>query len=242
MKTISKRLVTSFITLLLTAALFCGCIPKNYSENQEKALVDSCTPAIQRFLEDRYGEYEMGEFQLLKGQIDLVNSKLGQYGSNVVRGSYTVNGNTWDLVYDSETGAFYTNELLGKLMEEEADRISGYLAEELPDEDLSSFEITVLDTSFMVMSHNIQINNHGEAADTYVYINYVLPADLTEDDLPEFAARDFDGGIISRVRCKYFSDRKDAITESNFQAFFADNPAYQVNQYLFIENTNPAAE
>lgn len=240
-KNISKRTILFAVAILLAAAFLCGCVPKNYSKSQEDALVEECMPAIQEFLADRYGDYQMGEFHLLKGQIEPDKPLYGRYGSNVVKGSYTVNGNTWDLVYDKETGKFYTNELLLKLMQQETDRIREYLVKELPNEDLTTFKISVLDIYYMVKSHDVRINNHGETADTYVYISSVLPAEITEESLPVFAARNFDGGIVSRIRCHYSSAKKDGITESNFQAFFADNPAYQVKQYLFLDNDNPSA-
>ena len=75
--------------------------------------------------------------------------------SNVVRGSYTAAGNTWDLVYDRETGVFYTNELLEKLRKQEEARILKYLKDELPEEDLKEFELTALDIYHPVQSHNI---------------------------------------------------------------------------------------
>ena len=60
-----------------------------------------------------------------------INTLLGKYGSNVVIGSYTSAGNTWRLVYDRETGKFYTDELLEKLREHEEARILEYLKEEI---------------------------------------------------------------------------------------------------------------
>ncbi len=38
--------------------------------------------------------------------------------------------------------------------------------------------------------------------------------------------------------CQYYSDRADALTDDAFKRFFADNPAYQVKQYLLIDNDN----
>ena len=38
--------------------------------------------------------------------------------------------------------------------------------------------------------------------------------------------------------CHYYSDRADALTDDAFKRFFADNPAYQVKQYLLIDNDN----
>lgn len=42
--------------------------------------------------------------------------------------------------------------------------------------------------------------------------------------------------------CHYYSDRADALTDDAFKRFFADNPAYQVKQYLLIDNDNPSAK
>ena len=235
MKIINKRSVTWMILVLLAMALLGGCVPKMYSESQEEALVSSCLPAIKEFLADRYGEYELGEFHLQKGLIEPEKPLFGNYGSNVVRGSYTVDGNSWDLVYDSETGEFYTSELMEKLKQQESARILDYLEEGLPEEDLREFRVTVLDLYYLVQSHDIVIDNHKNTADTYVYISSVLPAGISAEDLPAFAERGFDGGIVSNMRCHYYSDRKNALT------FFADNPAYQVRQYLLIENDNPSA-
>lgn len=78
-------------------------------------------------------------------------------------------------------------------------------------------------------------------ADTYVYISNVLPAGITEADLPEFAARGFDGGFASRIVCHYNSDRVNALTKEAFEQFFIDNPAYLVEQYFLIYNDNPSA-
>ena len=91
-------------------------MPKRYSKRQEEALVQACMPAVNEFLAERCGEYELGEFHLKSGLIEPENTLLGFYGSNVVIGSYTTAGKTWDLVYDKETGEFYTGELLEKLM------------------------------------------------------------------------------------------------------------------------------
>ena len=213
------------ILVLLAMALLGGCVPKMYSESQEEALVSSCLPAIKEFLADRYGEYELGEFHLQKGLIEPEKPLFGNYGSNVVRGSYTVDGNSWDLVYDSETGEFYTSELMEKLKQQESARILDYLEEGLPEEDLREFRVTVLDLYYLVQSHDIVIDNHKNTADTYVYISSVLPAGISAEDLPAFAERGFDGGIVSNMRCHYYSDRKNALTDEAFQSFFADNPA-----------------
>ena len=40
--------------------------------------------------------------------------------------------------------------------------------------------------------------------------------------------------------CHYYSDRADALTDDAFKRFFVDNPAYQVKQYLLIDNDNPS--
>ena len=124
--------------------------------------------------------------------------------------------------------------------QEEA-RILEYLTDELPEEDLREFELTAMDINYPVMSHDIRIGG-STTADTYVYISNVLPAGITEADLPEFAARGFDGGFISRIVCHYYSDRANALTEEAFEQFFTDNPAYQVEQYLLIYNDNPSAK
>ena len=126
-------------------------------------------------------------------------------------------------------------------MKQETTRILGYLEAELPKEDLREFRLTVLDFYYLVQSHDIVIDNKNNTADTYVYINSVLPAEITEEDLPAFAEGGFDGGIISRIRCHYYSDRKNALTDEAFQTFFTDNPSYQVGQYLLIDNDNPSA-
>ena len=83
-KNISKRTILFAVAILLAAAFLCGCVPKNYSKSQEDALVEECMPAIQEFLADRYGDYQMGEFHLLKGQIEPDKPLYGRYGSNVV--------------------------------------------------------------------------------------------------------------------------------------------------------------
>ncbi len=241
MALIRKRSVRPVLLLLLAAELLGGCVPKRYSKSQEEALIRSCLPAVEEFLAERYGEYELGELCLQKGIIEPEKALYGRFGSNVVRGSYTVGGNTWDLVYDRETGDFYTGELLDRLREQEEARMLKYLKEELPEEDLAGFRVTVLDIYYLVQSHGIRIDS-STAADTYVYITNVLPAGITEADLPAFAERGFDGGTVSSIRCHYYSDRKNALTDEAFQTFFADNPAYQVQQYLLIENDNPSAK
>ncbi len=228
------------LLLLFAVVLLGGCVPKMYSKSQEEALVQSCLPAVEEFLAERYGEYELGDLHLQKGLIEPEKPLYGRFGSNVVRGSYTVGGNTWDLVYDRETGDFYTSELLDKLKEQEEARMLKYLKDELPEEDLAEFRLTVLDIYYLVKSHDIRIDK-STAGDTYVYITNVLPAGITEADLPAFAERGFDGGTVSWIRCHYYSDRKNALTDEAFRTFFADNPAYQVRQGLLIDNDNPSA-
>lgn len=201
-------------------------------------MVQACLPAINEFLAERCGEYELGEFHMEKGCLP---DDRGRFGSNVVKGSYTTAGNTWDLAYDRETGKFYTNELLEKLREQEEARILEYLKDELPQEDLRDFKVTTLRTYYMVISHDIKIDR-STTADTYVYIEDVLPAGITEADLPEFAARGFDGGIVSWVVCRYYSDRANALTKEAFEQFFIDNPAYRDGKNLFIYNDNPSAK
>ena len=238
----SKRFAVTALAALLALALLNGCVPTRYSGGQEKALVDACMPAVEEFLAKRYEKYTLGEFHLLKGLIAPEKPLEGNYGSNVVRGSYTVEGNTWELVYDRESGSFYTSELHEKLMKQEERRMLEYLKAELPNKDLRDFRVTVLDYFYMVQSHDIKIAGSDKTADTYVYINDVLPAGITEKELPAFAERGFDGGTVSKVRCHYVSDREKALTEEAFERFFADNPAYQVGKYLFIENDNSSAE
>lgn len=241
MKSFFRKSVKPVIWALIAATLLSGCVPKRYSKSQEEALVQACLPAVNEFLAERCGEYELGEFHLHKGLIEPENSLLGHFGSNVVRGSYTAAGNTRNLVYDKETGVFYTDELFEKLRKQEEARILEYLTDELPEEDLREFELTAMDIDYPVMSHDIRIGG-STTADTYVYISNVLPAGITEADLPEFAARGFDGGFISRIVCHYYSDRANALTEEAFEQFFTDNPAYQVEQYLLIYNDNPSAK
>lgn len=241
MKIISKNTVKLVVLVLLSVTLLGGCVPKKYSESQEEALVQACLPAINEFLAKRCGEYELGEFHLQNGLIEPENALLGRFGSNVVRGCYTVQGNTWDLIYDRETGDFYTGELLEKLMKQEEERMLEYLKDELPEEDLRDFRLTALDIYYLVQSHDIRIDS-STTADTYVYITNVLPAGITEADLSAFAARDFDGGIVSWINCHYNSDRANALTKEAFEKFFTDNPAYRVGQYLHIDNDNPSAK
>lgn len=126
-------------------------------------------------------------------------------------------------------------------MKQEEARILEYLKDELPEEDLKDFELTALDINYMVRSHDIRIDS-STTADTYVYIPNVLPAEITEDNLSEFAERGFDGGFISRIACHYFSDRANALTDEDFEQFFSDNPAYLVEQYVLIYNDNPSAK
>ena len=61
----------------------------------------------------------------------------------------------------------------------------------------------------------LYITNTGSEEDT---------VSLSAEDLPAFAERGFDGGIVSNMRCHYYSDRKNALTDEAFQSFFADNP------------------
>ena len=241
MKIISKKNVKLVVCTLIAVTLLGGCVPKRYSKRQEDALVQACMPAINEFLAEHCGEYELGEFYLQEGLIEPENTLLGRYGSNVVKGSYTTVGKTWDLFYDKETGEFYTGELLEKLRKQEEGRILEYLKDELPEEDLRNFELTAMDINYLVQSHDIRIDS-STTADTYVYISNVLPAGSTEADLPEFATRGFDGGFVSRIVCHYYSDRANALTEEDFEQFFTDNPAYRVSQYFFIYNDNPSAK
>ena len=237
---VDGRSVWITVLVLVMSVLLVGCVPKMYSDDQEKALTQACRPAVEEFLASRYGEYELIELHLQKGLIEKEKPLFGNYGSHVVRGSYTVDGNTWELVYDSETGRFYTNELRNLLMEQEAARMLEYLSAEVPEEDLHAFRLTELDFYYVVQSHDIQAGR-DEKADTYVYINSVLPAEITAQDLPAFAEGGFDGGIVNMIHCHYSSERADALTDEAFQRFFDDNPAYQVGNYLIIENDYSSA-
>ena len=100
MNIFSKKNVKQVVWLLIAVTLLSGCVPKRYKKSQEEALVQACLPAINEFLAEHCGEYELGEFHLQEGLIEPENALLGRYGSNVVRGSYTTAGNTWDLFYD----------------------------------------------------------------------------------------------------------------------------------------------
>lgn len=240
MQIISKENAKRIVWVLIAVIMLSGCVPKRYSKSQEEELVQACLPAVNEFLAKHCGEYELGELHLQEGLIEPENTLLGRFGSSVVRGTYTVAGNTWDLIYDRETGIFYTGELLEKLKEQEEARILEYLKDELPEEDLRDFELTALDINYLVRSHDIRIDSNT-TADTYVYISNVMPAGITEADLPEFAARGFDGGFASRIVCHYNSDRVNALTKEAFEQFFIDNPAYLVEQYFFIYNDNPSA-
>ena len=241
MKIISKKIVKLVVWALIAVTLLSGCVPTRYTKRQEEALVQACLPAVNEFLAEHCGEYELGEFHLQKGLIEPEKPLFGHFGSNVVRGSYIAAGNTWDLVYDRETGDFYTGELLEKLRKQEEARILEYLKDELPEEDFRDFDLTALDIYYLVQSHDIRIDS-STTADTYVYISNVLPAGITEADLPEFAAKGFDGGIVSWLSCHYYSDRANALTKEAFEQFFTDNPAYQSCQNFFIYNDNPSAK
>lgn len=221
MKIMSKKIVKLVVWALIAVTLLGGCVPTKYTKRQEEALVQACLPAVNEFLAEHCGEYELGEFHLQKGLIEPEKPLFGHYGSNVVRGSYIAAGNTWDLVYDRETGEFYTGELLEKLRKQEEARILEYLKDELPEEDLRDFDLTALDIYYLVQSHDIRIGG-STTADTYVYISNVLPAGISEADLPEFAARGFDGGIVNRIGCHYYSDRANALTQEAFEQFFDD--------------------
>ena len=240
MKIVSKKIVKLMVWVLIATTLLCGCNPKSYSESEEEALVQACLPAVNEFLAERCGEYELGEFHLAEGQLE-ENTWFGRYGSNVVWGSYTAAGNTWGLVYDRETGNFYTDELLEKLRKQEQARILEYLKDELPEEDLRDFALTSLYIQYVVQSHDIKIDR-STAADTYICISDKLPAEITEAELPEFAARGFDGGTVGSISCHYYSDRANALTQKAFTQFFTDNPAYQVDSRVYIYNDNPSAK
>ena len=83
-------------------------------------------------------------------------------------GSYSTVGKKWNLAYDRETGDFYTDELIGKLRNQEEARILEYLKDEIPEEDLRDFKLTILDIHYWVQSHDIEIDS-SNTADTYVY-------------------------------------------------------------------------
>ncbi|MDD6022840.1 MAG: hypothetical protein PUC06_01195 [Oscillospiraceae bacterium] len=241
MNIMSKKIVKLVVWVLIAVTLLGGCNPQRYSERQEEALVQACLPAVHEFLAERCGEYELGEFHLAEGQLE-ENTWFGRYGSNVVRGSYTAAGNTWGLVYDRETGDFYTDELLEKLRNQEQARILEYLKDELPEEDLRDFALTSLHIQYTAQSHDIRIDS-STAADTYVCVSNMLPAGITEAELPEFAARGFDGGAVVSISCHYYSDRANALTQKAFAQFLTDNPAYQVDGHrVFIYNDNPSAK
>lgn len=244
MKSISKKIVNLVVWALIAVTLSVGCVPISYSIRQAKALIQESLPAIHEFLAEHCGEYELGEFHMQEAHLQGHRpEEFGRYGSNVVGGSYTAAGNTWDLVYDRETGDFYTGELLEKLREQEEARILEYLKDELPEEDLRNFDLASLDIRYLVQSHNIRIyGSSSPTSDTYLYTSHVLPAGITEADLPEFAARNFDGGTVSWMVCHYYSDRANALTKEAFEQFFTDNPAYQNCQNFLIYNDNPSAK
>lgn len=239
MKIISKKIAKLVFWVLIAVTLLGGCVPTSYSERQEDALVQACLPAINEFLAEHCGEYELGEFYMVESYV--ITPYSGRYASNVVRGSYTAAGNTWDLCYDRENGEFYTNELLEKLRKQEEARILEYLKDELPEGDLRDFDLTELDIYYRVSSHDIKIDSRTTGAVSVRILN-MLPAGITEADLPEFAARGFDGGTVSWIVCHYYSDRANALTEEAFEQFFTDNPAYRACQNLCIYNDNPSAK
>ena len=145
------------VWVLLAVTMLGGCVPKRYSKSQEEALIQACLPAINEFLDEHCGEYELGELHLQEGYIEPQTTLSGRFGSNVVRGSYTAAGNTWDFVYDKESGIFYTNELIEKLRKQEEARILEYLTDELPKENLREFNLAALDIYYPVQSHDIRI-------------------------------------------------------------------------------------
>jgi hypothetical protein len=244
MKIIGKKIVNLVVWALIAVTWPVGCVPISYPIRHAKTLIQTSLPVIREFLAEHCGEYELGEFHMQEAHLQGHRpEEIGRYGSNVVGGSYTTAGNTWDLIYDRETGDFYIGELLEKLREQEEARFLEYLKDELPEEDLWNFDLASLDIGYLVQSHNIRVYGRSTPmADTYFYTSHVLPAGITEEDLPEFAARGFDGGIVSWIVCHYYSDRADALTEEAFEHFFADNPAYRNCQYFFIYNDNPSAK
>lgn len=239
MKIMSKKIVKLVVWVLIAVTLLCGCNPQRYSERQEEALVQACLPAINEFLAEHCGEYELGEFYMVESYV--ITPYSGRYASNVVRGSYTAAGNTWDLIYDRETGDFYTSELLEKLRKQEEARILEYLKDELPEEDLRDFDLAELDIYYRVSSHDIKIDSRTTGAVSVRILN-MLPAEITEADLPEFAARGFDGGTVTSISCHYYSDSANALTQEAFEQFLTDNPAYRACQNLSIYNDNPSAK
>ena len=89
MRVLGKGSAKPLILVLLAAALLGGCVPKQYSDKQEKELVETCQPAIEKFLADRYGEYELGEFHLLKALIEPEKPLLGNYDRRSISTSPT---------------------------------------------------------------------------------------------------------------------------------------------------------
>lgn len=241
MKIISKKNVKLAVWILIAATLLGGCVEESDFESQEEALVQASLPAINEFLAEHCGEYELGELHMDIGVVVPENSRDGYFGSNVIIGKYSTVGNTWNLAYDRETGEFYTDELLGKLRKQEESRILEYLKDELPEEDLRDFKLNIFTIYYQVQSHDIKIDS-STTADICVTLWDMLPAGVTEADLPEFAARSFDGGVVTRLGCEYYSDRADALTKKAFEQFFTDNPAYQVGKYVQIDNENPSAK
>ena len=64
MKIISKKIVMPVVWVLIAVTLLGGCVPKRYSTSQEEGLVQACLPAVNEFLAEHCGEYELGEFHL----------------------------------------------------------------------------------------------------------------------------------------------------------------------------------
>lgn len=239
MKTALKRI----FAIILIAAAFCGCVPDMTSNQQESGLIDTARPAIEAFLDERHGAYEIRELKMLPGFEEPGAWIGGDYDSHAVVCDYSTDAGAFRLAYDSESGAFYTNELYEALMAYETERLAAYLRGSGMDVALSDLRITELRLVYTVESHDIGTAYSGSRTfDTYADVEEMLPAEVTEAELPAFAESGFGGGTITLLTVHYDSETPDALTDETVRDFMASRTAYQVRGFLYLINDHEAEE
>ncbi len=226
-------LLAAAVTVVLV--LLSGCNPPQYTDDHAEKVIETHRAAVEACVRARAEDARITELGMSPGrERPSGTGNLTRYASNVLYGRYETAGNTVNFFYDTETGALYTDALLEKLKEEETARIRAAMeAEGFPN---YGFKVTGLRTEGVVQSHGVPVKGGG-SIDPYAFLIDALPADLTEADLPAFAARGFDGFTVISFQCSYDGSGRDRFAEA-LTRFLLGEPAYRLQGNLKIEGLN----
>lgn len=171
-----------YILILLASLLFTACTPTTYSKEFKAQVESDCKVLIESYLEKNVSGAKLGTLEMVTGT---ENGRIATCGTNIAKGTFTVNDSAYLIAADRETGEVYTNYGFTEFfpsLSEEFTALPG-VKEILGD---------VIFYSADLQWHFTSTGVEGATSDVYSYISGMVPAKWTTQDLCKFYTNTMD--------------------------------------------------